>query len=74
MWLQDRDETEQDGTTHNLEKEERLEEKDGQSSEASEVEEEDEREEEDGDRNGPRLSISERSNYICRNPKYLLLV
>lgn len=76
LWLQDRDETEQEGATHNLEKEERLEEKDGQSSEASEVEEEeeDEGEEEDVGRDGPRLSISECSNYICRNIKYLLFV
>ncbi|XP_041958480.1 pericentriolar material 1 protein isoform X1 [Alosa sapidissima] len=58
----DRDETEQEGATHNLEKEEHLEEKDGQSSEASEVEEEvedEEEEEEEGrDGDGPCLSIS----------------
>ncbi|XP_062378772.1 pericentriolar material 1 protein isoform X3 [Sardina pilchardus] len=62
----DRDETVQEGATHNLEKEEHLEEKDGLSSEASEVEEEEEEEEEDEgeeeeegrDGDGPRLSIS----------------
>ncbi|KAL2098044.1 hypothetical protein ACEWY4_007251 [Coilia grayii] len=59
-----RDDTEQEGATHNLEKEQHLEQKDSQSSEASEVEEEeeeegeDEKEDEESDREGPCLSIN----------------